>query len=749
LNLSAYIAELLKAPNLSAMAVAAHTLPVPTVTREEAKALYERLPGHIAANDRRNAVASALLLLRLNGSEWLARMRKDGLFRASRYGYDGGCLKKIVGAALELSAAAPVPPEQIQYLKSVQALLELARPARQIHRSIVDRLKTRKSTALKTLLAIVNSSFSVNWMGSDQADESQPLRWSATDLASAFSRLYMISRDELGIGAQTWIWTDDHAASAHEGIYSSLLVDALRLNDLIDAEVLLDGLPYKAEATPAGVLVSAIDPEFERSVRLGYVQADMQLLIRAVSSQQHLGGDQSKLPSFQGALSAFLEAGLLECVLLKEEPIERFVIALPSLPPLIELLDFSGPFLEEFPLLHGALIDNFHPPGNTILQVSEHLWIMDLFKAQRLFNLIDTLFRKKLESVDDPVKRRVLGLRSTVMVAARPDLQRMLQVVMSAEKAQELISLLSLPTASSTAGANVYIDLQYRPFVHSLNPKGDYITIPPAIVGKSNLVRSIMHASRIKRATAASDDPMQLAVAAALRAAGFLVRESFDFNINGKRETDIFCYRDGVLIVIECKNAYHPCSPHELRNSYDLILTAEEQLDIRAQWLAEPGNQMRLFKALGWEAATPARVRTCVVTANRAFSGYRCGAHPVRQAHELINVLVRGYVGRGPGEPPRRFWRAEAFEVTDLLDYLDGKSVLQTQHAVMAPARRGITLKDRRLEFEQFAMDLADMDSLLKESFDAVHDAKVLVGGAEAPTPETDAPCSSFAARRS
>jgi len=160
-------------------------------------------------------------------------------------------------------------------------------------------------------------------------------------------------------------------------------------------------------------------------------------------------------------------------------------------------------------------------------------------------------------------------------------------------------------------------------------------------------------------------------------------------------------------------------------------LKAEEQLEIRAQWLAEPSNQIRLFKALGWEIATPARVATCVVTANRAFSGYHCGTHPVRQAHELINVLVDGFVGRGPSEPSYRFWRTEKFEVADLLDYLDGKSVLQMQHAAMAPSMRSITLKDRRLEFAQFEMDLACMDSLLAESFDAIQDAKALDCGAE------------------
>jgi hypothetical protein len=731
LNLSVCIAELLKEPSLSSMVVAAHALSVPAATSEEATALYAHIPGHIAANDRRNAVAYVLVLLRLDGSGWLARMRKDGLFRASRYGFDGDCLKKVVAAALELSVVASLRPEQIQYLESVQGLLELARPARQIYRSIVDRLKARKDAALKTLLAAVNYSFSVNWMGDDQADESQLLRWSATDLASAFSRIYMIWRNDLGIGARTWIWTDDQAALAHEGIYSSLLVDALRINELIDAEVLIDGLPYKVQATSTGVLVSAIDPEFERSVRLGYVQADLQATVRVASTMQHLGGDRVKLPSFQEALSALFDAGILECVSLKEEPVARFVIALPHILPLIEILNFNAPFLEEFPIFQGALIDNFQPPEKANLQVSEHLFIMDLLKAQRVFNLIDTLFCKKLETVGDEVKRRILTLRSTVIVVPRADLQRMLQVVMSPEKAQELISLLSLPTTNSTVGSNVYIDLQYRPFVHSLNSKGDNIAIPPAIVGKSNLVRSVMHASGIKGATAAADDPMQLAVAAALREAGFFVRESFVFNIDGRRETDIFCYRDGVLVVIECKNAYHPCSPHELRNSYDLVLKAEEQLEIRAQWLAEPRNQIRLFKALGWNIATPALVRTCVVTANRAFSGYRCGSHPVRQAHELINVLVGGYVGRGPGKPPCRFWRTEAFEVADLLDYLDGKSVLKTQHTAMAPQTRRITLRDRRLEFAQYKMELTEMDRLLAESFGASHDANALVGGAE------------------
>lgn len=735
MNLSVCLAELLKEPTLSSMTTAALALPVPTGTKKEAKALYKELPGFIKANDRHNAAAYMLVLLRLDGTHWLARMRNDGLFRASRYRFDGGCVKKIVAAALEVSLATPLPAEQNQYLQSVQALLELAKPARQIHRNIVARLKARKGAGLKTLLAAVNAYFSANWLGNAEAAENLLQHWNATSLASAFSRLYMISRDDLGIDARTWNWTDDSAASPHEGTYSSLLVDALRINELIDAEVMLDGLPYMAQVTSTGVLVSAIDPEFERSVRLGYIQTDLQVVVRVSMALHHLGGQQPKLPSFQETLTTHIEGGLLNYMVLIEEPQPRFVLGLPHDPQLIEFLNFGAPFLEEVPFIQGALIDNFQPPGASDLQVSEHLTVMDLVKAQRLFNVVATLFDKKLETVTDPVKRNVLKLRSTIMVSQRPDVERMLQVVMSSEKARELISLLSLPTASSMEGADAYIDLQYRPFVQSLNPKGEFIAIPPAIVGKSNLVRSIMSASGIKKATPAADDPMQKAVAAALREAGFLVCESLTFNINGDRETDIFCYRDDVLVVIECKNAYHPCSPHEMRNSLDLILTGEEQLDIRAQWLADPSNQIRLFKELEWSVATPAHVRTCVVTANRLFNGYRCGAHPVRQAHELINVLVRGVVGRGPEKEPYRFWGSETFEITDLLNYLDGESVVETQHAAMSPTIRGVTLKDRRLEFAEYKMDLTDHDRLMKETFDAAHYANALDSDTAALTP--------------
>ncbi len=718
MTLSSYTAELLKKKTLLQMIQSAKIAGKPTATKVEAEKLLKSVPGLIATNDHRMAVASTLVLILHDGEHWLAKMRREGMFRASRYGYNGKCLRKVVGAALELSTELSLSPQRLEYLKSVLVLLDLAVPGQQLHKAIILRLRTR-DRSLKTLMAIVNSAFAIDWPGDREADPNSVQYWSGTELASAFSRLYMIFRDEFGINAMTWNFTGELKSNLSESIYSSLLVDAAKLNELIDAEVMLDGLPYKAETTDSGVLVSSIDSDFEKAVRLGYIQTEQQMAIRLHTTMEEIAG-RRHLPSFSETIKTLLDAGLLNYVSLKTFPISRLVFEFPFIPFLLDVLKTDALFLEEFPLLHGVHIDNFHPENNGFLRVSQTLTTLDLLKVQRFFNLIDIAFREKLKTITDETQRRVLMLQSTVMVIKSADLQGMLEQVLSPEQAREMISLLSLTATSSEMGSDAHIDLQYKPFVHAMPSANGYIAIPPSVVGKSNLARSVQYASSIKRATSGTDDPMQHAVVAALREAGFLVQDSFEFNIDGKRETDIFCYRDGFLFVIECKNAYHPCSPHELRNSFDLIKKSEEQLDIRAKWLSNLSNQVRLFEAMGWAVQPTACIRTCAVTANRLFTGYRIGVHPVRQAHELINVLTDGSVGRGPKEPSLRFWRAEVFDIADLIDYLDGKSMIQQQHAGMIPVTRRIDILGRKLDFAQFAMDMEEVARSMTEAYEAI-----------------------------
>ena len=64
-------------------------------------------------------------------------------------------------------------------------------------------------------------------------------------------------------------------------------------------------------------------------------------------------------------------------------------------------------------------------------------------------------------------------------------------------------------------------------------------------------------------------------------------------------DTDLVAYRDGVLYLFECKNAYHPCNPHEMRNSYDHIRKAGTQLTFRQQKSAKPNTRRRFGRPWG------------------------------------------------------------------------------------------------------------------------------------------------------
>jgi len=448
----------------------------------------------------------------------------------------------------------------------------------------------------------------------------------------------------------------------------------------------------------------------------------MQMRVRVALQADSLHGRGSEQVSFRDFVSQASEV-LGKFVHLREIPQSRLTIELPEVPPLIEMLSTEVPYFDELGLLHGAHVDEFRSQEKGKLRVSEKLTAIDLFKAQRIFNMVDTMFREKLKSFPDEGQRRALMLRSTVMVIKRANLAKWLKFVLPEDKVEELISLLLLPATDQVKGSPAFIDIQYRPLLPVPQSSGEYIATAPALLGRSNLVRSVLYASKIKAAVKPEDDPMQAAVVSTLRSAGFLVEDSVVFNIQGKRETDIFCYRDGVLFVFECKNAYLPCSPHELRNSYDLIVTSEKQLQIRADWLADHNNQSKLFAKLGWNLQPTTRVYTCAITANRLFSGYRMGAHPVRQAHELMNVVRSGSMRLvGHDQPHRRFWRGDEFHAEDLVDYLEGKSVVQAQLDALVPTYRGYDFRGPVLAFEEYAMSMDDTVRIVDQRFRVIPD---------------------------
>jgi hypothetical protein len=155
-----------------------------------------------------------------------------------------------------------------------------------------------------------------------------------------------------------------------------------------------------------------------------------------------------------------------------------------------------------------------------------------------------------------------------------------------------------------------------------------------------------------------------------------------------------------------------------MRNSFDHIDKGRKQLDLRMKEYSNPVNQQRLFSQLGWKIEATKDVHTGILTGNRVFNGFEYGIHPVRQGHEIINVLRRGWVD--DGSEKRRFWNGEIFCIADLLEYLDGRSIIGDQIASMQSRHEIIVLGSKALVFETYATDLKDLLSRSRTQYPAI-----------------------------
>ena len=436
-------------------------------------------------------------------------------------------------------------------------------------------------------------------------------------------------------------------------------------------------------------------------LRLGYIQAQNQGMVRFTHLQE-----ADPAVSMRSVIDHGFDRGSFQNLLeLLEQPVRRFVLRLPALPELFErFFGRDDLFRDELEMLLALDVDNFGTFDELIFPITDRVTSMDIFKVQRYFNFLSCAYQRRLADLEDPAERGELTLTSTLLVIRQADLVEQMRLIFGdEEKSREIISLLTMDPTEP------HLDLQYRPFVDA----GGYYVIAPHVVAASNLVRNTIVANRLRASAIGPRDRMVHALTEALRSVGFLVRNDFETKIAGKElELDVVAWRDGALFLLECKNAYHPVSVHEMRNSWDHIRGARKQLDKRREILADAANQASLFQKLGWEVDAPCDVHTGIVIANRVFHGASLNGHPIRQAHELINVLTGGRIVAD--EDSLSFWIGPDFQIADLIAYLGTASIATDQLVALDPHEWRYSMGYRELAFSSYVLDMAKWDRELR-----------------------------------
>jgi hypothetical protein len=266
-----------------------------------------------------------------------------------------------------------------------------------------------------------------------------------------------------------------------------LLIDAARINKFKEAETLIDGLPYRASLKGCMVTVSSIDPDIEKSVRLGYMQTEhrMALHIHALNKSKEEGNAP---PSMNDFVQLAFKAGWDKMVEIANEPVRRFIVRMPGSPKFFEIFSENSLFFDELSCLLALNYENYVDHTYQAIKINDDVSSLDILKIQRYFRFLSYVYQAKLDSVEDKKERDLLTLRSVILVFRHEELLRQIRMVLPEGNAEEVLRLLILD------GARTYVDLQYSPFIQM----GEHYAVAPRLVANSNLVRNIICSNKLR-----------------------------------------------------------------------------------------------------------------------------------------------------------------------------------------------------------------------------------------------------------
>jgi len=651
------------------------------------------------------ALIQALFAL-LGADEALDQIKRSGVLRASKYQFNVAGLRPVISQFINNASALGIQSADLTFINSAYLLYDLCPALYQLRQSIIERLKQNKFYALKSMLAELDLRFCYgNTQRTNALGLSEGL--SAEEVSEAYSYLLYLFNSEIGLKGEHLGFTDPEVG--HKSTYLELLNDAASLCEYKEVEVLIESFPYRAKSTSKGIVVEAIEPSLEKSVRLGYMQTEMQLGIRREAFSYHKENNK-KIASLNKIAEKVFSRTRDKFVKLITEPIPRYVLMLPKHESIGKFFSEDGVFLEDLSALEFLATEDYVSKKDVSeLKVVGNIRVLDILKVQRLMRFAQIGLTHATHQ-HTPVAEQVnLQLASIVPVYKCKMLVEIVQNAVGG-KAQEIIDFLTCQFDED------YVDIQYTPIIKA----GDYYMLSMSVFTGSNLVRNLLshHSKRLALKDPEGNDYMQTRLMESLRNAGFLVQDEFEAGtVANRRETDLIAYKDGRLFLFECKNTYHPCNVFERRTSYQYICYASHQLTLRKEWLSDKVRQVEAFKKLGWDVSPTNDISTCIALGTRVFNGYELNGHPVRSVHEMLNVLDSGIVAIG--ERRYRLWKSEAFHVEDLLWYLSANGPVKDFSDAMIRAHRSVKIGDTGFLFDTFVLDSEKLGEIIESRYAA------------------------------
>lgn len=656
------------------------------------KASGDSLKAALAKGDRQAAEAAVNDAVRRGADRFVESLRKEGILRCSRYGYEDG----LVALVAERLLTGELNERNRIFVESVRSLATLAPVVGRRLRKIAGEINPR---SFKTYLITVDRLFREQHVKDLDLRRDSWRNFSAEELADAFSYYFVLLR-KAGLPTLRDL-NEVIVTKAGTDYYLDRLAELARINRFREAEIQVEALPYHAVLDGKSVVVTPIEETFEQATRWGYVRYLQQ---READLRDF---DRPDLPSVEWMARTLVDQNPKGFFELVPGEHSRVRLHLPLIEAFSRIFGGAATCRDDHAML-SHLLKSLHLTFDQVqsVRIWKSITLGDLIRFQRLWSFLALALQEYCK------REGLLGTpiyyRSLITVFPEGDAFGIAHDFCGIGRPEDLYELLSVPVDESRM-----VDVLYTPII----AVAQRYVVPAALVRHSNIARNALQATRYRFDAEGAVDPLSSLIVAAFKAVGVAAAQNVTYRHGGASgEVDVVARVEDCVFAFECKHSLHPCNTAELRQSHDHLQKAFGQLTKLRAALRDEAFCAALGKKTVLDLSPALRVETCVVMGNHMFVGYEHHGHAVRNVYELVNMITGGnadfWVPRSFAEPegPKEllrlpYWQGASLRASDLVDYLQGDSLHRLAFRAMTPYEEVVPFGKNELRFRSFALD--------------------------------------------
>lgn len=612
---------------------------------------------------------------------FLEYLKKEGILRYSSYLGNRNPVPGIAKYLLHNSTFFKLSKAEQLYFTSLinfeQAFVYLNKLNRLINeelakfpksKSIAVNGRTYKVSRLKALLAINELNFITGKDGAKLIeDQSSYDFYSKEEISEAISFLIHRYKDLHGFKPYDLQLIDEAFINNGAG---DLIVKACQFKAIKELEIELEAYGYECILDQGKMIIRHPDPNFEKSLVISNVQYYLQN--QANHYYNYINHKDTLL--LMDVAKAFDEASS-ELFVLKTEPFPRYILYIP--PQLFT--HFLGEkkmmfFREEFSILESIerelmiSIDKLDT-----YDIVDGLSFYEFIRLLRFFIIHSFLINVKYDNLIRKVDDALL-FRSVIPVIKKEDLVMYLSMISTKEQVQLFLDIISWSVDSQNGD---YLDLQYKPLL-SYN---EYYMFGFSVAGQSNLTRNVFLSqsktgNNIKVQQVTNHTPIPDVLSEIFNQRGFLTRKDVSVTYKGtlqsESDIDFLAYKDGLLIIAECKDSLHPIDLFEMRTTLNHFKKATNQIKFLLEALSDESFLAIFCARIGINRLDLKIIQPVIVQSNNKFWGFEFEGIPVRNYRELEHFMKNGYWNfrfDEAGLAQFKLWDSDTVSVQDIIRF--------------------------------------------------------------------------------